>query len=615
VLFSPDGQTIAAMTVDGALRLWDWRGDTLTALIEPDSPVDRVAFSSDGQTIVTILQDDTVRFWDIQGSNVVDSGGTTVGGRIARFKDDGQTIEIHYHDGSVSLWDLRGNKLAEYSDPDVEFGTFSPDGQSILTTAADDTMHLRNLEGERLAQLPEVFRDSGFSPDGKTVLVVSRSNNVPLYSARGQQIALLEGHSDQVLGTRFREDGEYILTVSGDFAGGQVTGSADYTARLWRHYAGELAVFSSSIAEYRFAELSPDGQMILTSGRGQVQLWDMQGNQLATFDGYAVSFSPDGQTILTVASDDTMRLWDLQGNELATIGTVPPLTTPGSFSTDGEKILSLMFETVVPSLPKSWYTDGTEVPLPIGLEPDIFYYSKYSHDGRFLVTTLHDGSVHLWDLNQQENDPVVLNGHSFPVDIVEFSPDGQSVLTALTDGFNSEDFTARLWDLQGNELALFEGHTDRLNHAVFHPNGEIIATTSRDGTARLWNLQGNQLAILEHANQVGTVVFSPDGQMVLTTSSDIAKLWDIQGNELATLAGHTDFVMNSQFHPDGDRIFTTSLDGTARVWLVNREDLLALASCRVSRDLTDEEVQRFGISERSFILEERQCPPVFSWEQ
>jgi WD40 repeat protein len=310
-----------------------------------------------------------------------------------------------------------------------------------------------------------------------------------------------------------------------------------------------------------------------------------------------------------------MRLWDLQGNELATIGTVPPLTLV-RFSTDGEKILTLMLGPVVPSLPKSWYTDGTEVPLPpIGQEPGILYYSKYSPDGRFLVTTLPDGSVHLWDLNQQENDPVVLAGNPSPVNVVEFSPDGQSVLTASTDGFNSEDFTARLWDLQGNELALFEGHTDLFRHAVFHPDGEIIATTSRDGTARLWNLQGDQLTVLEHANQVGTAVFSPDGQMVLTTSSDMAKLWDMQGNELATLAGHTDLVVRAQFHPDGDRIFTTSLDGTARVWLVNRADLLALASCRVSRDLTDEEVQRFGISERSFILEERQCPPVFSWEQ
>ncbi len=70
-----------------------------------------------------------------------------------------------------------------------------------------------------------------------------------------------------------------------------------------------------------------------------------------------------------------------------------------------------------------------------------------------------------------------------------------------------------------------------------------------------------------HANAVGGAAFSQDGQRVLTSSLDgTARVWDAQtGAEVLQLV-HTNEVNSAAFSPDGRRAVTSSLDGTIRVW-------------------------------------------------
>ena len=43
---------------------------------------------------------------------------------------------------------------------------------------------------------------------------------------------------------------------------------------------------------------------------------------------------------------------------------------------------------------------------------------------------------------------------------------------------------------------------------------------------------------------------------------------------LTTLAGHTDFIYDVNFSPDGDLLASKSIDGTIRIWNVDTEELL-----------------------------------------
>ncbi len=94
------------------------------------------------------------------------------------------------------------------------------------------------------------------------------------------------------------------------------------------------------------------------------------------------------------------------------------------------------------------------------------------------------------------------------------------------------------------ERAQFKGHQGRLYSANFSPDGQRIVTASSDGTAKVWDAKGNLLANLkEHKNEVTSAVFSPDGQRIVTASSDsTAKVWDTKGNLLADLTGHYAYV-------------------------------------------------------------------------
>ncbi|NEQ12264.1 MAG: WD40 repeat domain-containing protein, partial [Moorea sp. SIO4E2] len=156
-------------------------------------------------------------------------------------------------------------------------------------------------------------------------------------------------------------------------------------------------------------------------------------------------------------------------------------------------------------------------------------------------------------------------------------PDGQRLATA------SWDKTVRVWDLEGNQLALLKGHQDSVNSVSFSPDGQRLATASWDKTVRVWDLEGNQLALLKgHQDSVNSVSFSPNGKTLATASDDkTVRVWDLEGNQLALLKGHQDSVNSVSFSPDGKTLATASSDHTARLWAVEDLDEMLARGCKL----------------------------------
>ncbi len=194
--------------------------------------------------------------------------------------------------------------------------------------------------------------------------------------------------------------------------------------------------------------------------------------------------------------------------------------------------------------------------------------AAYSINGKTLAVALADGRVYLID---KKNGKILrmFQAHKSSISSIVFSPQGDKILTA------SDDNTAKLWDLLGQELTLFKGHKAVVISAIFNSKGDTVLTASDDNTAKLWDLTGRELANLKgHYGWVKSAVFNLSGDKVLTSSSDnTAKLWDLTGKALVTFTGHQGTVSSAIFNHSGDKILTASWDKTAILWNLNGKKL------------------------------------------
>ena len=121
----------------------------------------------------------------------------------------------------------------------------------------------------------------------------------------------------------------------------------------------------------------------------------------------------------------------------------------------------------------------------------------------------------------------------------------------------------------GLETALYPGHTSRVTGVAWHPDGDLIATTSWDGTCIIWDPDtAEKLTTLTgHTNTVTGIAWHPDGDRIATTSDRTCIIWNPHTTEkLTTLTDHTNTVTGIAWHPSGDLIATTSSDGTCIIW-------------------------------------------------
>jgi WD40 repeat protein/serine/threonine protein kinase len=468
LVFSPDGQYIAAAGDDNRIWLWttnDWQlaGDPLEGhtnwvrdlkFLPVDDSLILASGSSDGRVV----------FRDISTGEILQVIATnhTVGSGVWRltFSPDAALMMTVSQDQTAQLWEVSsglpvGEPFTAHTD-DVRDVIFSPDGQMILTAGRDSSLLEWTLSTPNVLAVPVPFGLVDVS-NPPPILTVTFNHDGSLAAASGgnfqsadgsyaitiwdipsgQIVQTLPGHVEDVVDIEFARDNTRLISRS-----------KDQTIQVWEIATGtvDLTLDLRTLTPGVPMALSPDSSHLVAGTlTGEIAVWGLSSGTPSenTLRGHSqevndLAFSPDGLLLASASLDGTIRLWNTADWQLIRI------------------------------------LDAFDAP---------YTALTFAPDGRTLVSGDEQGRVRLWDLTTGLPDErqISLSGE---VTSLSISGDGLTLGTAV---FGDD---IRLWDMAtlsplGERLT---GHSDVATKAMISRDGRYLISGGADRQVFLWSI-------------------------------------------------------------------------------------------------------------------------------
>jgi WD40 repeat protein len=399
------------------------------------------------------------------------------------------------------------------------------------------------------------------SPDGRLALSGGGSSELKLWDvATGRELRSFTGLRSDATSVVFSPDSQMALS------------GGESALKLWEVATGrELKSFSADRLWVSAVAFSPDGRLALSGGAtGTSKLWDIaSGREVRSFKGHSgwvksVAFSPDGKLVLSGSADKTLKLWDAaSGRELKSFSGHRLEVTSVAFSPDGRLALSGSEDKTL----KLWEVEsGRELRSFTG-HTDKVISAAFSGNGRLVLSGSADYTLKVWDVASGQE---LKNIKGYFGSAVTFSPGGQ---LALFGSYDHGLYALILIDMtSGRELRSFTGKKRGVGSVAFSPNGQLVLSSGDHRSLRdplqLWEVaSGRQLrSFIGEAS--GPVTFSPDGQLALSGQLGYTmQLWEVSsGRVVKSFTGHKGGITSVAFSPDGRFALSGSYDKTLRLW-------------------------------------------------
>jgi WD40 repeat protein len=361
-------------------------------------------------------------------------------------------------------------------------------------------------------------------------------------------LVIPKGHTSGITSVCFSNDGKRILT-----------GSRDFTAKIWDLNAHELHTFMLD-NEVQAIAFSPGGDSVLTgSTDGKIKLWKISGELLKTMSGHtnyitSVAFSPDGKTFLSASKDATARIWNATGKAIQIFKHSKSVNS-AVFAKNGKSVLTGSDDKTA----ILWNLNGTKK-ATYSKHQSAVTQVRISDDGKFVLTASQDYSAILWSSN---GNLITQVNQKDKIQACDFMPAKNNFfITGCFDG------SVNIWDDSGKSIKSFSTKEWSLSALNVNFENKSIVTVSEVGGMQRWDLNGKLIKDFRgRAQVVKAVSFSPDGNSIVSACMDsTAKLWDILNNKYLNLKGHTANITSVAFSPGGDSILTGSEDKSAKLW-------------------------------------------------
>lgn len=550
-----------------------------------DAPISLMASTRDGSLVATVSdQSPTLRLLepDRMATRATITLPTFVT-RGLRFSPDASRLVLASQSGDLMVFETTaGSEVARSSSAGRVFHDvdFAPGSGELLVAAGDGSVLRADAStgaiGEALLVAPTAaLRIAVRSSDG---LIATGHDNgiVRLWSSNGQSQRVLRGHTREIGSLTFSRDGRFLAS-----------GGGDRIVRVWDVETGEnLAALDSPNGNVRGLRFSADSSVLYAGGWWSINIWDWRGSRLVRRLMSPIT------VIETALSENETVIWSAVGNVLrgwntAELPAMLPLTphvgrAMAAWSADGTFVVTgdgegtvRVFDATSGELRRSMQAGGQRL-RAVAIDASSTRIVVAGEGSRAFVFNLQ--SPH------PEPELVVEDIRAFSPRSIAFSPDNAFVILPGTQAchrvfrFPSMEEVRRIPTVRNSESL----------SARFSPDGSLLATNDRDRAVRLWRLPGFELiGTLRPDNlnpQPWSFEFTPDSkEILLTTWNKDVELWDTTTlQRKLVFRGHGGLVTDVAIRPREPMVFfTTSVDGTARLW--NRDHVNEPSMLTISR--------------------------------
>ena len=349
-----------------------------------------------------------------------------------------------------------------------------------------------------------------------------------------------------------------------------VSGTAEHGLILWdTESSSQIREFTGHQSAVFSVAFSPDGKYILSAGYKELFLWDVETGEeidhIVEFEDWitSIAFSTDSKLAAVGTRDNTLSIWDIEtGKKVIDLEGHTGSVTGVAFYPDGTKLISGSRDNTI----RTWDIEtGKESRKQIKFADTLSGVQSLamSRDGKLFVAANGNNA---FIFNAEDGSYIrLLIGHLDAINVVTFSPDGQTIATG------SRDNRIITWNSNnGRQIRLLKEHEAAIHALAFSPNNRYLLSGADDGSMRLWwsidsadkdNLQ------ISCGCPIHAIGFSPDGYTALAAVHSEVQMWDVQTSTFVTsFKGHEADITSLAFSSDGHLALSGGKDNVVILW-------------------------------------------------